>query len=142
MHGVDLPQWLAEMTSALDDKMGLELLEVSAERTVGRIPVEGNTQVIGLLHGGASGVLTETLGSMAAQAHAREHGGIAVGLNLEVTHHRAVRNGHVTGTATALHLGRTICTHLVEIVDDEGDRVATGRLTCLVRPRPSKTASA
>ncbi|MGO4956408.1 PaaI family thioesterase [Luteococcus sp. Sow4_B9] len=124
------------MTSALDDKLGVELLEVSAERTVARMPVAGNTQVIGLLHGGANAALVETAGSVAALAHARELGGIAVGVDINVTHHRAVRSGSVTAVATSLHRGRSLANYLVEITDEDGNRVATGRLTCMVRPRP------
>lgn len=130
-----LPDWVQQARSELDQKMGLELFRVSPEETVGRMPVEGNTQPYGLWHGGASAVLAETLGSMSAYAHARPDM-IAVGVDLNVTHHRAVREGFVTGTATALKLGRTTTMHEIVLVDDHHNRVCTGRLTCqVIKPR-------
>ncbi|GAA1433938.1 hypothetical protein GCM10009616_27090 [Microlunatus lacustris] len=130
-----VPAWYAGMSSALDAKMGLEVLELTAERVVGRMPVEGNTQPMGLWHGGASCVLVETLGSIGAAAHAQPEK-VAVGVDLNATHHRSVRSGWVTGTATALRLGRTVVSYEVVLVDDEGRRVCTARLTCqLVDPR-------
>ncbi|GAB2481492.1 hotdog fold thioesterase [Luteococcus sediminum] len=138
MNGAELPDWVADLVSPLDDKLGLELLEVGPERVVGRIPVQGNTQVVGLLHGGASAALVETLGSVAALAHAREQGGIAVGIDLNITHHHAVRTGWVTGVATPLQRGRQLVSYQVELTNDEGRRTASGRLTCLVRPTPGK----
>ena len=124
MHGGDLGA-----------RMGIELTEVTAQRVVGRMPVAGNTQPFGLLHGGASVVLAESLGSVAAMMHAGE-GKIAVGIEINATHHRAARAGFVTGTATALSLGRTLATYDVVIVDDDGNRVCTSRITCLIRPTP------
>jgi len=119
----------------LGEKMGIEFTEVSAERVVGRMPVAGNTQPFGLLHGGASVVLAESLGSVAAMMHAGE-GKIAVGIEINATHHRAARSGFVTGTATALSLGRTLATYDVLITDDDGNRICTSRITCLIRPTP------
>jgi 1,4-dihydroxy-2-naphthoyl-CoA hydrolase len=120
---------------ALGEKMGIELTVVSAERVVGRMPVDGNTQPFGLLHGGASVVLAESLGSVAAMMHAGE-GKIAVGIEINATHHRAARSGFVTGTASALSLGRTLATYEVVILDDDDNRVCTSRITCLIRPTP------
>jgi 1,4-dihydroxy-2-naphthoyl-CoA hydrolase len=120
---------------ALGEKMGIELTEVTPQRVVGRMPVEGNTQPFGLLHGGASVVLAESLGSVAAMMHAGE-GKIAVGIEINATHHRAARAGYVTGTATALSLGKTLATYDVLIIDDDGNRVCTSRITCLIRPTP------
>ena len=119
----------------LGEKMGIEFLEASPERVVGRLPVAGNTQPFGLLHGGASVVLAETLGSIAAVLHAGE-GRIAVGVDINATHHRAVREGFVTGTATALSLGNTLAAYEVVITDELDNRVCTSRITCLIRPRP------
>ena len=119
----------------LGKKMGIELLEMTAERVVGRMPVAGNTQPFGLLHGGASVVLAETLGSLGANVHAGE-GRIAVGLDINATHHRAARSGFVTGAATALSLGNTLASYDVVITDDDGNRVCTSRITCLIRPTP------
>jgi 1,4-dihydroxy-2-naphthoyl-CoA hydrolase len=123
------------MSSALDAKMGLEVLELTPTRVVGRMPVEGNTQPMGLWHGGASCVLVETLASIGSAAHAQPDR-VAVGVDLNATHHRSVRSGWVTGTATAIRLGRSVTSYQVVLVDDQGRRVCTARLTCqLVDPR-------
>ncbi len=119
----------------LGEKMGIEFLEVTPERVVGRMPVAGNTQPFGLLHGGASVVLAETLGSIGALMHAGEDR-IAVGIEINATHHRAARAGFVTGTATALSLGNTLATFQVVITDDDGKLVCTSRITCVIRPKP------
>lgn len=120
--------------AALLDRMGITLLEGSPERAVGTMPVEGNTQPLGLLHGGASCVLAETLGSVAATLHAMEaSGGYAVGLEISATHHRSVTSGLVTGVATAIHRGRTVATYEIVITDESGRRVCTARLTCVLR---------
>lgn len=129
---------LAEMLAtfggagALPERMGIELLEASAERVVARMPVEGNTQPFGLLHGGASCVLAETVGSVGAGLHAGRNGR-ALGVDISATHHRAASTGTVTAVATPLHLGGTIATYQIEISDDDGRRVCTARLTCLIR---------
>jgi 1,4-dihydroxy-2-naphthoyl-CoA hydrolase len=129
-------QFLARLETmnggTLGEKMGIEFLEVTTERVVARMPVSGNTQPFGLLHGGASVVLAETLGSIGAMMHAGE-GRIAVGLDINATHHRAARAGFVTGTATALSLGNTLACYEVIITDEDGNRVCTSRITCLIR---------
>jgi uncharacterized protein (TIGR00369 family) len=125
----------------LGEKMGIELVEVTSERVVARMPVAGNTQPFGLLHGGASVVLAETLGSIGAMMHAGE-GRIAVGIEINATHHRAARSGFVTGTATALSLGNTLATYEILVLDDGGKLVCTSRITCLIRPEaPGKAAT-
>ncbi|KUG54285.1 aromatic compound degradation protein PaaI [Serinicoccus chungangensis] len=120
---------------ALASRMGIQLRELSAQRTVATMPVEGNTQPYGLLHGGASAALAETVGSVAAALHAGE-GRIAVGVDLSATHHRPVREGEVTAVATPLSLGRTVASYDITITDDRGRRVCTARLTCALRDRP------
>lgn len=118
----------------LAERLGIQLVEASPERVVGTMPVEGNTQPLGLLHGGASAALAETLGSIGAALHAAQiSGGFVVGVDLNATHHKAVRSGTVTGVATPLRLGRTVASYEVVISDEAGDRVCTARLTCLVR---------
>ncbi|QGN31933.1 PaaI family thioesterase [Microlunatus sp. Gsoil 973] len=134
---VKLPDWVADFPSALDDKMGFELLELTPERVVGRCPVDGNTQPIGLWHGGASCVMAETLASLGAVAHALPDR-FAVGVDINATHHRAVRSGHVTGVATALKLGRTTAMYEIVLSDDHGNRVCTARLTCQLVPNPTR----
>ena len=125
---------LNSMLGTLADRMGIVLLEAAPERVVGTMPVAGNTQPIGLLHGGASCVLAESLGSIGAALFAiRDHGGIAVGIDINATHHKAVRSGIVTGVASPISLGRTIASYEIIVTDEPGDRVCTARLTCAVR---------
>jgi 1,4-dihydroxy-2-naphthoyl-CoA hydrolase len=128
-----VPAWFSRMHSALDAKMGLEVLELTAERVVGRMPVEGNTQPMGLWHGGASCVLAETLASIGAAAHALPDR-LAFGVDINATHHRSASSGWVTGTATALRLGRTVVSYEVVLVDDAEQRLCTARVTCQVAP--------
>ena len=117
----------------LNEKMGIELTEISAERVVATMPVAGNTQPYGLLHGGASVVLAETLGSVGSAIHAAPDR-VAVGTDINATHHRAARTGTVTGVATAVHLGRTMTSYDVVITDERGKRVCTSRITCALVP--------
>jgi len=119
---------------ALNDKMGVELIEVSAERLVATMPVEGNTQPYGLLHGGASVALAETLGSVGSAIHAWPDK-LSVGVDINATHHRSVRSGIVTGVATAVHLGRQMASYEVVISDERGKRVCTARITCALLPK-------
>ena len=128
-----LHDWLAGYgIGALVVKMGIRFLEMSPERTVATMPVEGNTQVAGILHGGAHVVLAETLGSFAAGMHAGP-GRQALGIEVGATHHRAVASGTVTGTCTAIHLGRTLTTHEIVMTDEQGRRLSTARITNLIR---------
>jgi uncharacterized protein (TIGR00369 family) len=118
------------------------VLEVSPERVVGTMPVKGNTQPLGLLHGGASCVLAETLGSLGAAAHAMElFGGVALGVDISATHHRSARSGVVTGVATPLHRGRTVATYEIVVTDERGSRLCTARLTCTLRGRSGVLAA-
>jgi uncharacterized protein (TIGR00369 family) len=120
--------------AALVERMGITLIEASPERAVGTMPVEGNTQPLGFLHGGASCTLAETLGSVAASLHAREAiGGYALGLEISATHHRSAQSGIVTGVATPLHRGASVATYEIVISDESGGRVCTARLTCILR---------
>lgn len=123
----------ASMVGKLAESMGVELLEASPQRVVGTMPVAGNEQPFGLLHGGASCVLGETLGSIGASLHAAP-GGYALGIELNASHHKALRSGSVKGVATPLRLGRALATYQILINDEAGDLVCTLRLTCLIRP--------
>jgi 1,4-dihydroxy-2-naphthoyl-CoA hydrolase len=119
---------------ALGERMGIMITEASPERVTATMPVAGNTQPYGLLHGGASCVLAETIGSIGAVLHGLTvDRPFAVGVDINATHHKGVRSGTVTGVATPLHLGRTAVTYDIVITDDDGDRVCTARLTCLLR---------
>ena len=120
---------------ALAEKMGIELLEVSAEKCVARMPVAGNTQPLGILHGGAHVVLAESLGSIAANVHAHPWG-YAVGIELNASHHSSVSEGFVTGTCTAVKLGKSIATHEVKMTDDQGNLLSTVRITNFLRQKP------
>ena len=118
----------------LSRKMGIEFVELSAEKSVARMRVEGNRQVIGLLHGGAHVVLGESLGSISAAIHAGP-GRYAVGIEINATHSRSVTDGWVTATCEALVLGRTLATHQTVIRDEEGRRLSTVRMTNLLRDK-------
>ncbi|MEU8842501.1 hotdog fold thioesterase [Streptomyces roseus] len=137
--GIDLPSLFS--AGHLGERMDIRILEASAERVVATMPVEGNTQPYGLLHGGASAVLAETLGSVGAMMH----GGIkkiAVGVDLNCTHHRGVRSGLVTGVASPVHRGRSTATYEIVISDEQDRRVCTARLTCLLRDADPASAGA
>lgn len=120
----------------LDEKMGVSILEQSAERVVATMPVEGNRQSFGLLHGGASLAVGEAVGSWAAVIHARTMGKSAVGLDVSATHHRSATEGMLTITATAISLGRTVTSHEVVIEHESGTRLCTMRITNLIVDRP------
>ncbi len=115
----------------LDEKMGIEILEASPQRLVARMPVAGNTQPLGLLHGGANVVLAESLGSVGTQLHAGPDRMI-VGVDINATHHKSARTGFVTAVATAISLGKTLCVYQIEITDESGARTCTARITCLI----------
>jgi len=117
--------------SALDKKMGIEIIEASPQRMVGTMPVEGNTQPSGLLHGGANVVLAETLGSVGTHLHAGPNR-IVVGIDVNATHHKSATSGKVTAVATAVTLGKTLCCYEVEITNNKGERTCSARITCLI----------
>lgn len=119
---------------ALAEKMGIELLELSAARAVAKMPVEGNTQPLGLLHGGAHVVLAESLGSFAANVHAHPWG-YAVGIELNASHHASIKTGYVIGTCTAVKLGKSLTTHEVKMTDEAGNLLSTVRITNFLRAK-------
>ncbi len=133
---MDPADLLAAMNSAsagtLAERMEIRYVELTPERLVATMPVAGNTQPYGLLHGGASVVLAETLGSIGSQLVAGPDR-VAVGLDINATHHRAARAGVVTGTATLLSAGRTLASYEVVITDEDDRRICTSRITCLLR---------
>ena len=118
----------------LAEKMGIELLELSSERAVATMPVQGNTQPLGVLHGGAHVVLAESLGSMAANVHAHPWG-YAVGIELNASHHSSITEGLVTGTCTAIKLGRNLTTHEIKMTDESGKLLSTVRITNFLRAK-------
>lgn len=121
---------------ALADKMGIEFTEFTIERAVATMPVEGNTQPVGLLHGGAYVVLGESLGSMAANLHAGV-GRLAVGVDINATHTRSATTGIVTGVCTPIHLGRSVAVHEIVVSDDQGRRCSTIRITNMIKDFPA-----
>jgi 1,4-dihydroxy-2-naphthoyl-CoA hydrolase len=116
----------------LPGRMGIRILEASAQRVVGTMPVAGNTQPYGILHGGASCVLAETLGSLGSALQAGPDR-VTLGIEINATHHRAATSGLVTGVATVAHSGRTMSTFDIVITDEQGRRTCTARLSCLHR---------
>lgn len=135
-------QSVAEMLNAsgrgaLAETMGIQIVSATADEVIATMPVTGNTQPFGLLHGGASVVLAETVGSIASALHGQ--GRIPVGIEINATHHRAATAGTVTAVATPLSRGRTLATYEVAITDDSGRRICTSRITCLLRdPEPNR----
>jgi 1,4-dihydroxy-2-naphthoyl-CoA hydrolase len=120
----------------LADRMGIQLKELSAERAVATMPVSGNTQPLGVLHGGAHVVLGESLGSFAANVHAHPWG-YAVGIEINATHHSSATEGVVTGTCTAVKLGRSLTSHEIKVTDEAGKLLSTIRITNFLRANKS-----
>ena len=134
INGLD---WAANRgMGALAEKMGMEFTEFTVQRCVGTMPVEGNTQPVGLLHGGAYVVLGESLGSMAANLHAGP-GRLAVGVDINATHTRSATSGIVTGVCTPIHLGRSMTVHEIVVTDDQGRRCSTIRITNMIKDLPT-----
>ena len=128
----DLVQDVYATGGTLGEKLGIRFSEISVQRLVASMPVKGNTQPAGLLHGGASAALAETMGSVGAAVHAGP-GAMVVGVELNATHHRSARSGVVTGTATPLFLGRSLATYEIVITDEDERRICTARISCLIR---------
>jgi uncharacterized protein (TIGR00369 family) len=116
--------------------MGIEFTEFSVERSVATMPVEGNTQPVGLVHGGAYVVLGESLGSMSANLYAGE-GKLAVGVDINATHTRSATSGVVTGVCTPIHLGRSVTVHEIAVSDERGRRCSTIRITNMIKDAPT-----
>ena len=125
------PDWLpGDFRSPLDDKLGVRITDWNPDRMVATMPVAGNEQPFGLLHGGATCTLVETIGSMAAVVGAGP-GKQVVGIELNASYLRAATSGSVTAVCTPARRGRTLSTFLIEITDDQGRKTATARLTCM-----------
>jgi len=133
--GAELPPGMMTEGTLLD-LMGITVSEATPDRIVATMPVKGNVQPYGLLHGGASCVLAESLGSIGSALHAAAYGKVAVGVDINATHHRAVREGIVTGVATPIYLGRTTTSYEVVITDERDKRVCTARITCQLIQAP------
>ncbi|GGA56062.1 hypothetical protein GCM10011490_02390 [Pseudoclavibacter endophyticus] len=120
----------------LDERMGVRVLEQSIDRVVATMPVAGNRQSFGLLHGGASLAIGEAVGSWAAVIYASTLGKSAVGVDVSATHHRSATDGTITVTATPISLGRSLTSHDVIIEDESGTRLCSMRITNKVVDRP------
>ena len=131
-------KWVMERgMGTLAERMGIEFTEFTIERSVATMPVEGNTQPVGLLHGGAYVVLGESLGSMAANLHAGP-GRLAVGIDINATHTRSATSGVVTGVCTPIHLGRSVAVHEIVVSDEQGRRCSTIRITNMIKDMPAR----
>lgn len=118
---------------ALPLRMGIKIVELTTERMVGTMPVDGNTQPMGLLHGGAYCVLGESLGSLHANFIAPE-GTYGVGTEINASHTGSATSGLVTAVCTPIHAGRATAVHEIVITDESGRRCSTVRMTNLYRP--------
>jgi 1,4-dihydroxy-2-naphthoyl-CoA hydrolase len=128
------PSWAPQAAvSPLDDKLGIEITDYTPDRLVATMPVEGNEQSFGLLHGGATCTLVETIGSWAATLGAGP-GRKAVGVELNASYLRAATSGIVTAVCTPVRRGRTLATFRIEVSDDQGRTTASARLTCMLLP--------
>lgn len=119
--------WTVELGEH-DEKMGIEVLEQSAGKVVARIPIAGNRQFRGVLHGGAIIALGEAVAGWGALIHASSFGMGAVGVDINATHHRTGLSGFATATATAIKLGRMLASYEV-VANDDGERLSTIRVT-------------
>lgn len=129
---LDLEVMAGRSAGPLSEKMGIQFHKLSATHSVATMPVEGNTQSFGILHGGAYVVLGEGLGSISANIHAGE-GRNAVGIEINATHTGSATKGIVTGECRAIHLGRTLTSHEIVVTDEDGRRLSTIRITNLIK---------
>jgi uncharacterized protein (TIGR00369 family) len=128
--------WYRRLPSrGLADALGIQVLELTAERVVATMPVDDRTrQPFGILHGGASVALAETVASLGAAANVDLDRAAAVGLEINANHIRSKRDGLVRATATPLHVGRSTQVWVIEIVDEGGRLVCSARCTLAVVP--------
>ena len=129
---VNVPEWFEGLASALDEKMGVELLEVTPTRAEARCPVAGKTQPFGLWHGGAACVLAESLASLAAAAEVGPSGAVT-GVDINATHLRSARDGWIRGVATAIRIGGTLATYDVALAQEGGEQICAARITVFLR---------
>lgn len=132
-------EYLAQVKSiglgALAERLGIEVIEANPARVVMTMPVAGNTQPVGFLHGGASAALAETAGSILSVLDAGP-GKTVVGIELNCSHHKSALSGSVTAVATPISVGRTLAVSAISITNDDGELVCTSRLTCFFRGAP------
>jgi 1,4-dihydroxy-2-naphthoyl-CoA hydrolase len=120
----------------MSDNLGIEFTEIKEDKIVAKMPVDHRTiQPHGMLHGGASVSLAETLGSVAAHCSIDDSKYVVVGLEINANHIRSARSGYVTGTAKAVHVGRSTHVWAVDIVDDGGKLVCSSRVTLVIKEK-------
>ena len=129
---LDLVAGIGRGMGELAERMGILWHELTPQHSVASMPVEGNRQPVGILHGGAHVVLAESMGSIAANVHAGA-GRLAMGIELNASHSRSVHSGFVIATCDAIHLGSTLTTHEIVVRDQEGRRLSTVRITNIIR---------
>lgn len=127
-ESLDLEALLGRGIGELGEKMDIRFHELTAQHSVATMPVEGNRQPVGILHGGAHVVLAESMGSIAANIHAGA-GRLAMGIELNASHSRSVKDGFVIATCDAINLGSTLATHEIVVRDESGRRLSTVRIT-------------
>lgn len=133
---LDILELLEQSEPTLSDTLGMELLKMYPDEVVGSMPVDERTrQPIGLLHGGASVALAETLCSIGAWLHLDAKTQTAVGLEINANHIRAVRSGKVIGRAKPVHIGRQVQVWECRIETETGKLVCTSRCTLMVIKR-------
>ena len=125
------------MRAGLAERLGIEWIEIAGDRVVATMPVEGNVQPYGILHGGATAALCETVASVGTAVRVGAEKRVT-GVELNINHLRAVTSGNVTATGVPLHVGRTTAVWDMQVHDDDGRLIAASRLTLAIRePRPS-----
>jgi len=124
----------SDLLGGLAERMGMRVLRFDRKCAIATMPVEGNTQPFGLMHGGAYVVLAESLGSMHANMLAPE-GMMAVGVDINATHTASAIQGTVTGECRPLHIGKTLAVHEIVVTSEEGRRCSTIRITNFFRSR-------
>ena len=138
----DRLEWLQSLgTRGMADALGIQLIELGPSRVVATMPVDDRTrQPFGLLHGGASVALAETVASLGAFANVDPEKNLAVGLEINANHLRGKTEGTVTATAIPVHVGRTTQVWSVQIVDEAGRHVCVSRCTLAIVPRSRDAA--
>jgi 1,4-dihydroxy-2-naphthoyl-CoA hydrolase len=120
------------MAGTLMERLGIEWVDIGTARIVARMPVEGNTQVYGQLHGGATAALCESVGSFGTAVVVGLDKRV-MGIDISVHHLQAVRDGSITATGVPLRVGRSVAVWDMRVEDDQGRLVAVGRLSVAIR---------
>jgi len=134
--GITLQDILSLGEGTMSEHIGIEFTELGDNYLKARMPVDHRTnQPYGLLHGGASAVLAETLGSVGSVLAVDHEKFYCVGLEINANHIRSAKEGYVTGQATPIHLGRQTHVWDIRITNEEGKLICVSRLTVAVLPR-------